>query len=205
MCIESRTSNTELVSVQRDTIERAAGVLREAYEDSMAVELEEILEQPDALHQGELLAYQIRSKTDRPESEWTPWRECCDIERAMHSSEVGRFNRFGIMREIRPVYAGVAPSEVEQLRADLATVKADRDSYAQIAIDLRAQLAERDAALLNSDRYQWLREHAVRIQGSQTWYQGKALDIRVDVGRDRMAEQAKHVQEGRVLIRHQPE
>lgn len=37
------------------------------------------------------------------------------------------------------------PSEVERLRAELATVKADRDAYAQNAIDLRAQLAERDA------------------------------------------------------------
>jgi hypothetical protein len=57
----------------------------------------------------------------------------------------------------------------------------------------------------NADRYLWLREHAVRIQGSGTWYQGAALDIRVDVGRDRMANQAKQVLEGRVLLRHQPE
>lgn len=58
----------------------------------------------------------------------------------------------------------------------------------------------------NADRYLWLRNHAVRIQGSQMWYQGAALDIRVDVGRDRMAEQARSVQEGGVLLlRHQPE
>lgn len=58
----------------------------------------------------------------------------------------------------------------------------------------------------NADRYVWLREHAVRIQGSQMWYQGAALDIRVDVGRERMANQAKQVQEGGMLvIRHQPE
>lgn len=36
---------------------------------------------------------------------------------------------------------------ISSLRADLATVKADRDAYAQNAIDLRAQLAERDALL----------------------------------------------------------
>ncbi|MEZ7174669.1 hypothetical protein QVM52_04630 [Pseudomonas mosselii] len=57
----------------------------------------------------------------------------------------------------------------------------------------------------HADRYLWLREHAVRIQGSDTWYQGTALDIRVDVGRDRMADQAKQVLEGRVLLKHQPE
>ncbi|WP_253249159.1 hypothetical protein [Pseudomonas putida] len=58
----------------------------------------------------------------------------------------------------------------------------------------------------NAARYLWLRNHAVRIQGSDMWYQGAALDIRVDVGRDRMAEQAKSVQEGGVLLlRHQPD
>lgn len=58
----------------------------------------------------------------------------------------------------------------------------------------------------SADRYLWLRNHAVRIQGSQMWYQGAALDIRVDVGRDHMAEQAKSVQEGGgLLLRHQPE
>ena len=52
----------------------------------------------------------------------------------------------------------------------------------------------------NAERYLWLRDHAIRIQGSDLWYQGKALDIRVDVGRDRMAEQAKPVQEGGTLL-----
>lgn len=56
----------------------------------------------------------------------------------------------------------------------------------------------------NADRYLWLRNHAVRIQGSDMWYQGAALDIRVDVGRDRMAVQAKSVQEGGVLLLRQP-
>lgn len=56
----------------------------------------------------------------------------------------------------------------------------------------------------DADRYRWLRNHAVRIQGSQTWYQGYALDIRADVGRDHVAEQAKlELQEGMVLLRHQ--
>lgn len=66
----------------------------------------------------------------------------------------------------------------------------------QVEVELR-----RDA-----DRYRWLRNHALRIQGSQTWYQGGALDIRVDVGREHVAEQAKldHEEEV-VLLRHQPE
>ncbi|MBA1187934.1 hypothetical protein G7Z99_02625 [Pseudomonas entomophila] len=69
--------------------------------------------------QGEPVGYQIRSKTDRPGSQWMPWRECCDTERALHSHEVGRFNQFGIMREIRPVFASAAdPAEVERLRTE---------------------------------------------------------------------------------------
>lgn len=35
-------------------------------------------------------------------------------------------------------------------------------------------------------RYRWLRERAVRVQGSNIWYQGDALDVRVDVGLDRV-------------------
>lgn len=67
---------------------------------------------------------------------------------------------------------------------------------AALELDLR-----RDA-----DRYRWLRKHAIRIQGSQIWYQGEALDIRVDVGCEHVAEQAKQEQEGgKLLLRHQPE
>nr|DAY63709.1 MAG TPA: hypothetical protein [Caudoviricetes sp.] len=35
----------------------------------------------------------------------------------------------------------------------------------------------RDAA-----RYRWLRERAVRLQGSDVWWQGGCLDLRVDTG-----------------------
>lgn len=35
----------------------------------------------------------------------------------------------------------------------------------------------RDAA-----RYRWLRERAVRLQGSDVWWQGGYLDLRVDTG-----------------------
>lgn len=34
----------------------------------------------------------------------------------------------------------------------------------------------------DAQRYRWLRTHAVRIQGSEIWYAGDALDVRVDVG-----------------------
>ena len=61
--------------------------------------------EPAARHQGEPVAYQIRRRTDREDSAWTKWQECSEMERAMHSHEVGKYNRFGIMREIRALYA----------------------------------------------------------------------------------------------------
>ncbi|MEE3929696.1 hypothetical protein V2I84_05395 [Pseudomonas viridiflava] len=64
--------------------------------------------------QGEPVLYQIRSKTDRPGSQWTPWRECTDEERAMHSCEAGAFNRFGIMREIRALCVQPATAKVDE-------------------------------------------------------------------------------------------
>lgn len=44
----------------------------------------------------------------------------------------------------------------------------------------------RDAA-----RYRWLRERAVRVQGSEIWYQGGYLDLRVDVGLGHAKEDAE--------------
>ena len=35
---------------------------------------------------------------------------------------------------------------------------------------------------LFAQRYQWLRERAVKVQGSEIWYMGEYLDLRVDVG-----------------------
>ncbi|QGG78937.1 hypothetical protein [Pseudomonas syringae] len=46
---------------------------------------------------------------------------------------------------------------------------------------------------LAAERYEWLRTHHVRIQGSEVWYAGAALDVRIDVGREHVAEQAKDI------------
>ncbi|MEI2829676.1 hypothetical protein [Pseudomonas mosselii] len=81
-----------------------------------ADELRALLAQPSEQHQGEPVGYQQRTMTDRPGSQWTPWRECCDATRARYSQEVGQFNQHGIMREIRPVFASAAdPGKVERL------------------------------------------------------------------------------------------
>lgn len=50
---------------------------------------------------------------------------------------------------------------------------------------------ELQALRLDADRYRWLRGRAVRLQGSELWYSGAALDIRTDVGRDHVAEQTQ--------------
>lgn len=99
---------------------------------------------------------------------------------------------------------------VQQLEHNLCEhcLEAHDEELASRAVQLPAQpiVCDWEAVLRNSDRYLWLRRHAVRIQGSEIWYQGAALDIRVDVGRDRMAEQAKSVQEGGMrLLKRQPE
>ncbi|WP_122688668.1 hypothetical protein [Pseudomonas viridiflava] len=56
--------------------------------------------------------------------------------------------------------------------------------------------ADELAALrLAAERYNWLRSHHVRIQGSEVWYAGAALDVRIDVGREHVAQQAKNITE----------
>ncbi|MDD2114224.1 hypothetical protein NP554_20805 [Pseudomonas asiatica] len=105
---------------------------------------------PAEKYQGDPVGWQVRSKTNRPESQWTPWKECCEMTRAMHSHEVGRFNQFGIMREIRPVFASAAnPGEIERCEARLHEVASLCASVEQERDTLRAQMAERDALLVD--------------------------------------------------------
>ncbi|MBA6043871.1 hypothetical protein [Pseudomonas lactis] len=76
---------------------------------------------PTPLHQGEPVAWQIRTKTNREASTWTEWTQCNEMERALHSHEDGKFNRFGVMREIRPVYAE-QPAPVAVVRCSFCDV-----------------------------------------------------------------------------------
>ena len=109
----------------------------------------------------EPVAYQIRRKTDRPESQWTPWRECCETTRAMHSHEVGRFNQHGIMREIRPVFthadSGEASKwrneahrfnlEVERLRQRMLSYEEIAEGHANACAEALTKLVEAQALL----------------------------------------------------------
>ena len=54
---------------------------------------------------------------------------------------------------------------------------------------------------LAAARYNWIRERAVRIQGSDVWYAGGALDIRVDVGRHHLAVEGELVDEPKRLAK----
>lgn len=131
-------------------------------------------------------AWQIRSQTNRIGSVWTAWRECSDMERAMHSHEVGKFNRFGIMREIRPLFARSDAGEaerlntvIEQQKSLIASLRAElRDSYSIDAavqeehLDIEAA-AKKLAACMD---YPWehmpeqgrasMREHATAVIGA---------------------------------------
>ncbi|MEB5935609.1 hypothetical protein MXL15_25840 [Pseudomonas mosselii] len=101
-----------------------------------ADELRALLAQSSEQYQGEPVGYQQRTMTDRPGSQWTPWRECCAATRARYSQEVGQFNQHGIMREIRPVFASAAdPGEVEQLNTVIERQK-------NLIASLRAELVE---------------------------------------------------------------
>lgn len=59
---------------------------------------------------------------------------------------------------------------------------------------------ELEALRQAAERYGWLRTHAVRIQGSEVWYAGEALDIRVDVGLEHI-DQLKDVTSRRIASR----
>lgn len=63
------------------------------------------------------------------------------------------------------------------------------------------ELAElrRDAA-----RYRWLRERAVRLQGSDVWWQGGCLDLRVDTGLDHVHAEYTVEPAPRRVIRNKP-
>ncbi|WP_449124742.1 hypothetical protein [Pseudomonas viridiflava] len=64
------------------------------------------------------------------------------------------------------------------------------DTHATVEVIDADELA---ALRLAAERYEWLRNHHVRIQGSEVWYAGAALDVRIDVGREHVAEQAKDI------------
>lgn len=152
--------HTKMVCVPFELAEQAAGWLEvhsevSSIERVLASELREAIDKPAVLRQGEPVAWQVRSKTNRPESQWTPWKDCCEMTRAMHSHEVGRFNQFGIMREMRPVYANADPGEVERLLAENESLPAgwykdesDNNRYWPEELEeARAQLAKRNALL----------------------------------------------------------
>lgn len=47
---------------------------------------------------------------------------------------------------------------------------------------VRIDAYELERLRLNDARYQWLRERAIRINGSKMWWSGNLLDTRVDTG-----------------------
>jgi len=61
--------------------------------------------------------------------------------------------------------------------------------------------AELEELRLAADRYRWLRQRAVRLQGDTTSYSGHYLDIRCDVGREHVAEVQALEQQPRPRLR----
>lgn len=56
---------------------------------------------------------------------------------------------------------------------------------------------------LAADRYRWIRQRAVRLQGDSTSYSGHYLDIRCDVGRAHVAEVQALEQQPRPPLRRE--
>ncbi len=63
--------------------------------------------------------------------------------------------------------------------------------------------AELEELRLAADRYRWIRQRAVRLQGDTTSYSGHYLDIRCDVGREHVAEVQALEQQPRPRLRRE--
>lgn len=48
--------------------------------------------------------------------------------------------------------------------------------------EMAAETEELAALHRDAERYRWLRARAVRINGSEVWWQGEFLDLRCDTG-----------------------
>ncbi|NAP32487.1 MULTISPECIES: hypothetical protein [Pseudomonas syringae group] len=59
---------------------------------------------------------------------------------------------------------------------------ANRDVATQKQIAELEPGEDLDLLRVFAQRYQWLRERAVKVQGSEIWYSGNYLDLRVDIG-----------------------
>jgi len=120
-CLECHAGNTHVTRLQAEVEDQKkqaaynqeAALRWLAERDALKAELDAL---KAAQRQGEPVAWQTRRKTNRVGSNWTAWTQCSEMERALHSHEAGKFNRFGIMREIRPVYAEQPAPVADALR-----------------------------------------------------------------------------------------
>ncbi|MGE8461870.1 MAG: hypothetical protein ACN6P0_12440 [Pseudomonas capeferrum] len=130
MPTENRSSNTEMVSVPRGTVENAAELLQEYNKCSIARDLRALLAQPADQHQGEPVGEVVAFGKGLHEIAWA----------------AGRMPKLGAK-----LYTSADPAEVERLRDEnrrLHEAGEFLDGVSQgIEDKLRAQLAERDALL----------------------------------------------------------
>jgi len=133
MPTENRSSNTEMVSVPRETIEQAEKLLQEDNRCTMAREFRIILAQPAEQHHGEPVLLPERM-AESVGFYPTGWNACLD--------EIAKLG---------PLYTHADPGEAERLRGIIRmhekTVREQTDHLAY----MRAQLAERDALLHSLD------------------------------------------------------
>ena len=160
MPTENRSSNTEqMVSVPVSKLKKIhrdldacqkviwlRGGFDPAYckdaQDSLK-DIDALLAQPAAQHQGEPVAYQWRCKTVNVDSQWRQWVGCTEEDYSATIANPGPTSR-GIIREARKLYTHADAGEVERpsqialsLQTKLKSVESERDR-------LRAKLAEHE-------------------------------------------------------------
>lgn len=154
MPTENRSSSTKMVSVKRETISQAAELLQEYNKCSIARELRAILAQPAHPHQGE-------------PAMWANKLGDTIINKVKaHNLSLGGAPAGIATHYDQPLYTHADPGEVERLRAKIeqlrTALKGTQERWAKLETALLAQLAERDALLLE-----------IRGQSGSSWLRGE--------------------------------
>ena len=118
MPTENRSSNTEMVSVPRETIEQAEKLLQEDNRCTMAREFRTILAKSADQHPGEPVALPTRGKEQQ-------FEKLTRFEREVYAAGrvVGRNDCLDEITKLGPLYTHADPGEVEQLQLEIEKLR----------------------------------------------------------------------------------
>jgi hypothetical protein len=138
MPTENRSSNTEMVSVPRELLERAT-------KDYTGRQNWDALE-PERLKAVEELSALLAQPAEQHQGKPAVW---------MFIGDDGHkhFSYSKQTPEHKPLYTHADPGEVERLRAEIQSLRKTLPNSTTDLVDLRAQLAERDALLRETRKF----------------------------------------------------